>query len=96
MARKIINILGHDYKVTKVPQKRLGEGVIGLCIFESKQILLLNSLTGELLYRTLLHELRHAFQYESGFTQLLHPQSQEIDCEQFASFIVSLKRQRIV
>lgn len=91
-----VNILGHDYKVKRVNQTTLPENAIGLCKFPQREILLSKDLKGELLFLVFLHECRHAYHWESGDTQILHPQVQEKDCESFASFVSSLKKQGVL
>lgn len=91
--KKSVNILGHEYKIKMVEQKALPEPAVGMCKFPERVILLSKELTGELLKLVFWHECRHAYHFENGDTQILHPQVQEKDCEQFASFISSLKKQ---
>lgn len=88
-----INILGHDYKVAIVDQSKLPENAVGLTRFPDRLILLSKDLKGEMLKLVFWHECRHAYHFENGDTQILHPQVQEKDCEQFASFVSSLKKQ---
>ena len=93
---KSINILGHDYKVVWVEPKKMEQNVAGTCSFPDRAIRLSKDLKGEMLWLVFLHECRHAFHYESGHTQIIHPQVQELDCESFASFVSSLKKQGVI
>lgn len=104
-----INVMGHDYAIKIVPPEKmlmhgkqkgdvqiLSYGALGECEYPTRIIRLSNLVGGELLYYTLLHELRHAYQFEAGWTQILGTQAMELDCEQFTSMIVSLQKQGIV
>jgi hypothetical protein len=74
----------------------LPEGAWGMCKFPDRLIVLSKELKGELLHLVFWHECRHAYHFENGDTQILHPQVQEKDCEQFASFVSSLKKQGVL
>jgi hypothetical protein len=91
--RRSVNILGHDYKVKREP---LGGNVAGVTRFPERTIALEKTLKGETLTLTFLHEIWHAYQYENGDMQIMHPQVQEKSCDQFASFIISLKKQKVI
>jgi hypothetical protein len=93
---KSVNILGHVYQVKRTPQKKLPENTYGLCEFPTRVIKIANELHGELAWLIFLHECRHAYHWEFGFTQIMHPQVQELDCESFASFVLSLKKQGVL
>jgi hypothetical protein len=94
--KKSVNILGHEYKVFVLPPSKMPANVAGLCEYPQRTIKLSSELKGEMLWLVLLHECRHAFHYEGGMTQIIHPQVQEIDCESFASFVSSLKKQGVI
>jgi len=94
--KKSVNILGHEYKVKIVDSKYLPDNTVGLCRFPDRIILLSKDLKGEMLQLVFWHECRHAYHFENGDTQILHPQVQEKDCEQFASFVSSLKKQGLL
>ena len=91
-----INVLGHKWSVEYVLEKKLPVGASGLCIFQSRQILILSALPSILAKLTLLHELRHAMQFECGLTNILDNQALELDADSFASFVMSLKKQKVI
>ena len=106
---KSVNINGHNYKVIITTSDKflsgkhkighveiLSSGAMGECEFPTRIIRLNKEIKGDLLYYTFLHEIRHGFQFEMGWPQLLSPQVMEIDCETFVSFAMSLKKQGIV
>lgn len=86
---KRINISGHFYSIKRVKPDAI-PGAVGVCQWPERQILLSTEIDGQMLFTTLLHEIRHAWQFESGFTQILHPQSLEVDADSFASLITSI------
>lgn len=85
---KTINILGHDWTIEFVDQKKM-QGSIGSTHFPSRKIILSKDLKGSMLRMTFLHEFWHARQFESGWTQIMEPQAMELDCESFASIMTS-------
>lgn len=95
---KSINVLGHDYQIRLVDEIKQAPEAGGLCshpdriIYISKDCLI--SKEQSLLY--LLHELRHAYQFESGTFQVLGRAGAELDAEGFTSFILSLKKQGVL
>lgn len=91
-----VNILGHDYSVKLVPAAKIGPNVAGLTKFPSREILIAKELDKEMRFITLLHEIWHGVQFENGDMQILQHQSQEKACDQFASFIMSLKKQGVL
>lgn len=105
---KTVNISGHEYSVKIVSggqfvgatQKRslqiLSNGTMGECEFPTRVIRINKAVTGPLRYMVFLHEVRHGYQFENGWAQLMGPQAMELDCEQFVSFILSLKKQRLL
>jgi hypothetical protein len=94
---KSVNVLGHDYSVTIVDQKKLpSPSTSAICRYPQREIWICKDLGKELRWLNFLHELRHAFQFEAGLTQILTAQMCEVDCEQFASFIQSLQNQKVI
>lgn len=72
------------------PPKKMNTGEIGSAIYPTRIIKIDNTLSGELLTLTILHELRHAYQFETGLMQILGPQARELDADGFASFLTSI------
>lgn len=93
---KAVNVLGHQYKIKLVSGEDLGQNTAGATFFPQRMILIDKSLHKELLWLTFLHEIKHAFDYENGDTQILTNQTLEKSCDQFASFILSLQKQRVL
>ncbi len=91
---KSVNVCGHVYKVQI--SKKLDADVAGLTTFPTRLIEFSAELEGELRWLTFLHELKHAFDFENGDSQLMHEQTAEKSCEQFASFISSLQKQGVL
>lgn len=100
--------MGHDYKVEIVPPEKfragkvnkagiqiLNSGILGECEFPTRIIRLNQELDGKLMLYTLVHELRHGFQFELGWPQIMSQQMLEIDCESSVSFIFSMKQQGV-
>lgn len=87
---KSVNVCGYQYSIKTVKPSELPDGVIGLCNGTKKTILLSKEMKGELLVRTVLHEIRHAYQFESGSSQILTGQAMEIDAEGFAALVYSI------
>jgi hypothetical protein len=94
---KSVNVLGHVYKVQWVHQAKLGDHRAHV-EYPTRIIRMDNELNKNPYYAWLyfLHEVRHAYQFESGMTQLLGQQAMELDADGFASFVASLKSQGIV
>ena len=95
-AMKSINILGHSWSVEYVTESKLPHGASGICIFNNRSILILKDMTSMIAKLTLLHELRHAMQFECGLTNVLDNQALEMDADSFASFVMSLKKQKVL
>jgi hypothetical protein len=105
--KKAYNVMGQWYKVVLVDTKGmragrvkksnvqlLANGSLGECEFPTRVIRLNKELIdGKLLEYTLRHELRHAYQFEMGWPQIMGAQLLEIDCESFVSFVGSMKEQ---
>lgn len=99
--------MGHVYKVLYVAPEKLrlgrqsdqtivGNYGLGECEWPSR-IIRLNKTIGEgMMHTTLLHEIRHGFHFENGFTQILNEQTLEIDADSFVSLVLSLKEQKII
>lgn len=93
---KVVNVLGHEYTVELVPASSLGRNTAGLTTYPARKIELDESYTGELVWLVFLHELKHAYDYECGLTQIFTPRELEKECDAFASFISSLQKQGIL
>lgn len=93
---KKVNIGGHDYAIRIVPQEKLHPAHAGECDFEKKEIRIWKELDKATRHRVLLHEIRHAHHHETGLMQVLQAQAMEMDCDAFASLLLSLKNQRII
>ena len=104
---KSVNIMGHKYKVEYVTPENLklgqplkqsimGNFGLGECEWPTRIIRLNKTMSSDMVYTTLLHEIRHGFHFESGFTQVLNAQTLEIDADSFVSLALSLKRQKII
>lgn len=91
-----VNIHGHVWKIRYVKPKQMSSGAWGQAVYPDREIRILNTLKGEMLKLTLWHECRHAFQFESGLAQILGGQAMELDAEGFASFVSSLKKQKLL
>jgi hypothetical protein len=91
--KKVINVLGHDYKIEIVPQSKLLGGRSGECEWPTRIIRLSKELKGEMLFIAFWHEVWHASQFESGDMQILHDQVQEKHADRFASMMSSFKKQ---
>ena len=100
MKRKVlksINILGHKWTIDYVDEEKLPPGAAGLCIFQDRKIFILkNGMNAMITRMTLLHEARHAMQFESGLTNVLDNQALEMDADGFASFVMSIKKQGFI
>jgi hypothetical protein len=104
---KSVNILGHIYKVEYVAPEKLrlgrqsdqtivGNFGLGECEWPSRVIRLNKTMGKGMMHTTLLHEIRHGFQFESGFTQVLSTQTLEIDADSFVSLVLSMKQQKVI
>jgi len=93
---KKVNVLGHDWKVEVVhprvfEDKRLGEAEY------PKRIIRIGKHTPlDMRWPIFLHELKHAYDYESGMCQILDRQAEEIQADNFATFIMSLQKQGVL
>jgi len=90
---KSINVLGQVYKIKMVKGMNEKTGAIGLCDAEKSLISLDSSLKGKYLRRVLLHEIAHAFAFESGLYEFMNQQSSEMFAQSLSSFLVQLKNQ---
>lgn len=97
---KKVNVLGHDYQVVIIDQDKFltQDGRVGECEYPVRIIRISSDLMSNKEYAWLvfLHELRHAYQYECGDSQILQSQQIEKDADTFASFISSLKAQKVL
>lgn len=86
-----VNVHGHWYRVLVVPERKVPEGGIGYCEWPSRLIHVASELSDYEKLVTFLHEVRHAWQFETGFAhQILDEQAMEIDAESFASLALSV------
>jgi hypothetical protein len=106
---KKINIMGHEYKIEMTTPKEfaglknqdshvqiMSNGEVGECEYPTRIIRLSKAVIGKLQYYTLLHEIRHAYQFETGLPQIMTHQVLELDAESFVSLISSLKAQKVI
>ena len=90
MKQKIaqFQILGQRWKIYKTDQ--LSSDIDGLCIYESKELLICSALPKEDFRITLLHEIGHAICYAFGLHLTRLPwQLEEILVESFAKAIAT-------
>lgn len=88
---KRLNIHGHWYSIRIVKQDSMHlPGQCGSCEYPKREILLSAESDKEMMMLTLLHEIRHAFQFESGLSQVLGTQAMEMDADGFVSLVTSL------
>jgi hypothetical protein len=94
---KVVNILGHDYKVIWTDQSKL-EPAHGRCEYPTRVIRLSKDIKSskELAWLYFLHEIHHGRQFENGDMQFLDPQTIEAHADAFASMVVSLQKQGIL
>ena len=88
---KSVNVCGHTYKIIvrkdgtlKIPN------AWGTCSPSKKEIEINAAIPKDRIVRVLLHEIRHAYQTESGLSQLLCDELAEVDAEGFASLVTSI------
>lgn len=96
---KSVNVLGHTYRVQFMPREKINpDHRSGECQWPERIIRIATEIRSNKKYAWLvfLHEIRHAYQYEAGDMQILSSQATEKDADGFASFIASLKRQRVL
>jgi len=84
---KKINVNQSKYSIFKAKGLLSANGIYGHCDRDKKVIVIDESLKGEDFNLTLLHEIRHAFQFEYGFSQILSPDTMELDAELSANFM---------
>ena len=87
---RTINIHGHIWIVEPVSRVILGKGQDGMCYPVTRTIHYYQGLRNQARVATVLHEIRHAYQFESGFTQILDSQAMELDAEGFVGLVLSL------
>ncbi len=90
MTPKKINVLGHTYRIIEKPKMSESAGHDGLCDATNKIIYLDKGLHKEDKLRVLMHEIMHAYQFESGFCDVLDRQAQELLAEGMAGFLSSI------
>lgn len=90
-----INILGHSYKVFAVSADLLPSNTDGIMHWPERVIHVNDALHGEHRFVTIMHEVEHGRQYESGDINVYSDKEQERRCDAFASFVSSLKRQGV-
>lgn len=94
---KNVIVGGHLWKVILVPENKIEDpDTVAHCRYPQRIITLLDNRTDEIMWMDFLHELRHAFQFEMGYTQIFQSQMAEIDADNFSSFIISLQKQKIL
>lgn len=88
---KSVNVLGHIYKIKIIEETGMHVlGHMGECDYGLREIRIIKNLSEEVSFQVLLHEIRHAYQFESGFAQILDAQAMELDADGFVSLITSL------
>lgn len=87
---KKVLVSGHTWKVERA---KLGDTRAGEAEYPSRIIRVDTNIEGEYAWLVFYHEYRHAWQFENGWMQILEPQVRELDCDQFATMMVSLQRQ---
>lgn len=95
---KSVNICGHEYQVRWVKQKKLIKGAGAEVEYPARIISIEDSYKKDkkTAWLFFLHEVRHAWQFETGAIQILDEQACELDADGFASFITSLQAQGIL
>jgi Zn-dependent peptidase ImmA (M78 family) len=87
---KKINIKGRPYKILFIKGLIEKQHAMGICCETKKEIHLDSKLKDEDLKATLLHEIGHAIMFETGLTQCLSHDIQEIVTENFSNVIIDL------
>lgn len=87
-----VSVLGVPYEVKAVPNLDQERGIHGHCDPVAYEILLEASLSGEIMLRTLAHELSHALQFESGLFEFLEPQAREMQAQTMSAFLMECAR----
>lgn len=98
---KKVNVLGHDYRVVWVsPEAIKTPGAAAEMEWPARIIridrLYRSKRNAKVAWLYLMHEIKHAHQFESGMYQLLDKQALELDADGFSSFISSLKNQGVI
>lgn len=90
MIPKSVQILNHKYSIKLAKHLARDQGIEGVCNGNTKAILIDADLDKNETLECLMHEIIHAYQFESGFSQVLDRQAQELLAEGFASFICAI------
>lgn len=87
---RYVEIQGKRWTVSLVPPDELTLGGMGEIDSDERTIKVSCELSREDQTHVFLHELRHAHHHETKFDEILDPQAEELDCENFASLLTSL------
>lgn len=87
---KEIYVKGQHYEIIKVKELSETDGSDGETSEHDKTIKYCSKLNNDKLKRAILHEIGHAIQYETGISQALSEEMQEVVTENFANVIVDL------
>lgn len=82
-------VLGMVYQVKHVKGFTNKTGLGGLCDASARVITLDSTLTGDELIDTFIHEIVHAFQFESGLAEILDRQALEMNAQSLRAFLRS-------
>jgi len=88
---KSVQILNSTYKI-KLDKSVRDRNRCGECDLFDKEISLDPDLKGNSLAQTLMHEIIHAYQFESGIMQFMEIQACEMMAESLANLILSLPK----
>lgn len=90
---KSIDVLGTEYRVTRITGLSARDGIEGFCSASEYIIALDAKLKGKYLKRIFFHEVGHAFSYECGlFDALNSNEACEMFCQSFSALICQLMK----
>ena len=88
-----IDILGQTYKIQVKEDATIeGKPVDGYCDFANYLIVIRKSRNKQYMHRTYLHEIAHAYAYESGLYEILTAETQEMFAQTLSGFLKSFIR----
>lgn len=98
---KKVSILGEIIEIKQVSEESFkqytakGEEILGLALLLERKILILSTIPETQKKNVLAHEIFHFMLYQSGASQSISPEIEEVLCQTFSKLYFQLKNQGV-
>lgn len=93
-SKRSISILSANYEISITSGLAESHNAAGLCDPNSSKITIDEALSPTQFAKTMLHEICHAWQFESGLHEVLNEQSSEFVAQTFALVVTEILKNR--